>query len=378
MTAQHGGRMTAARSRRLLLELLESRDAPAVFTVTTTADGGAGSLRQAILDADAHAGLDTIRFQLATGPQTITPPPPCPTSPTRSSSTAPRRPATPARRSSSSTAAPPRSAPAAWSSPTTPAAPIRGLEIINFSKDFTGTFVDAAGINIRNGGGDTIQGNYIGTDGTNADPNGYAGILVNNSANNLIGGTTAAARNVIAGNRGVGVYIANPLSTGNQVQGNYIGTDATGTHALPNGAATFSIGGVVIAGFGAGGAIPNGQNSIGGTAAGAGNLIAFERFAVQVVGSAGNPILGNSMHDDGVGILLDSTFHANDAGDADTGGNDRQNQPIISASLAAGSARPGRRSPAALAARRTRNSASSFSAAPRAAPTPGATARAKP
>jgi hypothetical protein len=90
-----------------------------------------------------------------------------------------------------------------------------------------------------------------------------------------------------------------------------------------------SIGGVVIAGFGAGGAIPNGKNSIGGTAAGAGNLIAFERYAVQVVGSAGDSILGNSMHDDGVGILLDSKFHPNDPGDADTGANNLQNQPVI-------------------------------------------------
>ena len=45
----------------------------------------------------------------------------------------------------------------------------------------------------------TIQGDYIGTDGTTAKPNGYAGILVNNSADNQIGGTTTAARNVIAG-----------------------------------------------------------------------------------------------------------------------------------------------------------------------------------
>ena len=59
---------------RLLLERLEGRDAPAVFTVTTTADGGAGSLRQAILDANAAPGADTIAFAIpGPGVHTIQP-----------------------------------------------------------------------------------------------------------------------------------------------------------------------------------------------------------------------------------------------------------------------------------------------------------------
>ena len=37
------------------LEALEDRCLPSTFTVLNTADGGAGSLRQAILDANAHA-----------------------------------------------------------------------------------------------------------------------------------------------------------------------------------------------------------------------------------------------------------------------------------------------------------------------------------
>src|SRR5262245_585011 len=58
-------------ARPLLLELLETRDVPTVFTVTSAADAGAGSLRQAILDANAHAGADTIRFQISSGAPTI-------------------------------------------------------------------------------------------------------------------------------------------------------------------------------------------------------------------------------------------------------------------------------------------------------------------
>ena len=49
----------------LLLAFSASMAAAATFTVTNTADSGAGSLRQAILDANANAGLDTIAFNVS-------------------------------------------------------------------------------------------------------------------------------------------------------------------------------------------------------------------------------------------------------------------------------------------------------------------------
>src|SRR4051812_47730299 len=58
---------TSTRKRRALvssLEPLESRIAPAIITVGTLDDAGTGSLRQAVLDANAHAGADTIKFIL--------------------------------------------------------------------------------------------------------------------------------------------------------------------------------------------------------------------------------------------------------------------------------------------------------------------------
>src|SRR5438093_4521515 len=64
------GRLLAA---RMSLERLEDRTAPAVFTVSSTADVGAGSLRQAILDANAAPGADSIRFAIGTGLQSISP-----------------------------------------------------------------------------------------------------------------------------------------------------------------------------------------------------------------------------------------------------------------------------------------------------------------
>ena len=107
-----------------------------------------------------------------------------------------------------------------------------------------------------------IQGNLVGTDVTGAEAlgNGGNGIdVVQGSDGTVIGGTTPAARNVIAANQYVGVRLINQV-TGSLVQGNYIATDATGTVALPNPA------GVVLE-------LQSGHNTIGGTAAGAGNLI---------------------------------------------------------------------------------------------------------
>src|SRR5689334_11586837 len=57
---------------RLSLEPLEDRTVPSTFTVLNLADGGAGSLRQAILDANANPGADLIRFVAAARDGTIT------------------------------------------------------------------------------------------------------------------------------------------------------------------------------------------------------------------------------------------------------------------------------------------------------------------
>src|SRR5262249_42288869 len=81
-----------------------------------------------------------------------------------------------------------------------------------------------------------VQGNYVGTDATggSAVPNTTTGIVVvQASTGNTIGGTTAAARNVISGNTQHGIQINN--SSANTVAGNYIGLNASGSAALGNG-----------------------------------------------------------------------------------------------------------------------------------------------
>src|SRR5437879_3997134 len=55
------------------LELLEARCLPSVYSVTSTADSGAGTLRQALLNANSNPGTDTIVFQIGNGSQAIRP-----------------------------------------------------------------------------------------------------------------------------------------------------------------------------------------------------------------------------------------------------------------------------------------------------------------
>jgi hypothetical protein len=112
--------------------------------------------------------------------------------------------------------------------------------------------------------GNLVQGNFLGMNdsGTAALSNQWDGVSIDNGAkNNVIGGTTTAARNVIAGNMGRGVFVDGSASTGNVIQGNYIGTAADGTTQIGNYQE-----GVYVKSPGA---------TIGGTAAGAGNVITY-------------------------------------------------------------------------------------------------------
>ncbi|MBA3775708.1 MAG: hypothetical protein H0X11_04590, partial [Betaproteobacteria bacterium] len=169
-----------------------------------------------------------------------------------------------------------------------------------------------------------VQGNFIGTDATGTKPlgNGGSGVDLSFSlGGNLIGGTTPEARNVISGNGTSGVVLQGAAETGDEVQGNFIGTDVTGTLALGNG-----FDGVVI--------LSANSASIGGTTVGAGNIIAHNgRFGISVLGNAGinNALLGNSIFDNrslGIGLLSDGVT-LNDPSDADEGPNHLQNYPVL-------------------------------------------------
>lgn len=195
-----------------------------------------------------------------------------------------------------------------------------GVNLVETSDNTVGGIAPGAGNVIASGGlagvwlgtttgspttvtGNVVQGNFIGTnkDGDAPLPNGTGVVLHAGGgvADNLIGGTTPGARNVISGNREFGVAVW--FSTNNRVLGNYIGTDVTGSQSLGNG------GGVSLAHASHG-------NAIGGPAPGEGNVIAhstrhggiwLETTNVFAQSPVGDTFRGNSIHNNaGLGIDL--------------------------------------------------------------------------
>ena len=193
---------------------------------------------------------------------------------------------------------------------------IRGF-VIN---DFT-----SSGIRIDTDG-NTIVGNYLGTNvaGTVAEGNSE-GIWINGGANNVIGGTSLADANVISGNTQEGIQVEGVGATGTVIQGNFIGTNP---------------GGDDVGNLNYGVLFNNGANDavVGGTAADAGNVIAHNDYDGVTLynNTTGHSILGNSIHSNAEeGIDLDDVVFpsmplANDAGDGDGGNNNQQNFPVLS------------------------------------------------
>jgi len=384
----------------VLLMLLATSASAATFTVSSVADSGAGTLRQAIIDANTAAGTDTITFAIAgSGLHTISP---------------------------------------ATNLPNITEAVIidgysqSGSSVNTLSLGDNAVIqIELNGANVSSGtglnynatvnGGEikgllltkwnnaillngaknmTIDGNFFGTNAAGsatsaAAANGSAFFILNTATGNTIGGATAAARNLISGGTTAGITLGNSGTANNVIQGNYIGTNAAGTAALPNftgisfnGAGANTIRGNVISGstssasFSAGiqlenttantlivgnkigtsadgtAAIPNtygitlldgfsggaNQNTIGTLAEP--NIIAFntkagvalQAFTSKV--SRQNSILYNSIFSNGtLGIDLgDDGITPNDTGDGDSGlFNDLQNFPVItSAQFGAG------------------------------------------
>ena len=372
----------------------------ATFVVSNTGDSGAGSLRQAILDANGAAGTDTITFAIVGGGlQTIAPLTNLPN--------------------------------------ITEAVIIDGYSQSGSSAntlalgDNAVLTIEVNGNNISNGtglnfqagvnGGEvkgllmtkwnnailfdgatniTVDGNFFGTNAagtaaTASTKNGSAFFILNSASGNTIGGAAAAARNLISGGNTAGITMGNTGTTNNLIQNNYIGTNAAGTAAIPNlqgisfnGLVGNTIRGNVISGntgspFSTGINISNTSNNvlvvgnkIGTTADGTAalpnvygitlsdgfsggansntigtlaepNIIAFntkagvalQAFTSKV--SRQNSIRYNAIFSNGtLGIDLgDDGITPNDSGDGDTGFfNDLQNFPVIaSAQFGAGS-----------------------------------------
>ena len=244
----------------------------ATFTVSNVNDSGPGSFRQAILDANAALTVDIIQFLIpGSGPFSIallSPLPPLAGAVTVDATTQPGYANQPLVELNGASAG----AGSIGLRVTSSSCTIRGLAINRFGTD---------GIRLESTL-NTVQGNFIGTDvtGTLSRSNGQYGIFVLGGWTNIIGGTTLAARNIIAGGNDTGIYLLS--CSGNIVQGNYIGVSATGT-SLGN-----TNNGIVI--YGAVG------NVIGGTVAGARNIISGNGGSginFNTTAAVGNLIQGN-------------------------------------------------------------------------------------
>lgn len=271
----------------------------ATFTVININNSGSGSFRQALLDANASPGADQIAFQIpGTGPFTLNPATAFPTI---------TEPVSIDATTQAGYAGNPK---VELNGSATPAGSdglylltsncvVRGLVINRFKRD---------GIRIESAGGHVVAGNFIGTDltGTNAAGNVECGITVL-TAGNRIGGATPTDRNLISGSNLAGIYLLNGAAMGNLVQGNFIGTDVTGTKRLGNkshgviiaGARTNTIGGTtldsrnIIAGnYGSGIYLTNAH----------GNLVAGNLIGTEVTGAAA---LGNAV--DGVSLFVSAS-----------------------------------------------------------------------
>lgn len=131
-----------------------------------------------------------------------------------------------------------------------------------------------------------IKGNYIGSNlncAARADTiANYYGIAINESYNNIIGGSTAAERNIISGNSESGIAIMGSHAKNNIIKGNYIGTNAAGTDSIPN------TNGILLSG--------SSDNTIGGSTTADRNIISgntLAGIAMAYTGTRNNSIKGN-------------------------------------------------------------------------------------
>jgi titin len=262
----------AAAAAAPVVESMEERVLFNTYIVSNTYNSGSGSLRDAIYKANAHSGADTIQFKIGSGLKTIAP-----------------------------TSSLPAVTGATYIDGTTqggyagkPLIELRGnsggggngLLLTGGSSTVKGLIINrfsSCGILIINHGGDTIKNCYLGTDSSGRYDygNGAKGIVVQ-ASNNTIGGTYSSDRNVISGN-GCGIQLYTSAASYNKILGNYIGTDYTGTKAIPN-----STDGIAIRSAA--------HNTIGGTTSGARNVISGNGTDGIVCNGSGanyNTILGN-------------------------------------------------------------------------------------
>ncbi|MBI3464151.1 MAG: right-handed parallel beta-helix repeat-containing protein, partial [Planctomycetes bacterium] len=317
--------------------------------VWNTNDSGPGSLRQAILDANASPGADTIVFNIP------------PTDPNFLDVDAalPGGDAEPDAFVITPLSALPALTDAtiidgrtqtAFGGDTNPFGPeivldgdglsATGLDIRADNSGVYGLNIQrfgSSGINIENFGYVTVAGNYIGVDATGsfAAGNDGPGVRIANATNVTVGGGSEADRNLISGNGAQGVAIIGGGSIWNVVAGNWIGINAAGTAEIGNGSQGVLISGAASNRIGADGFSANAlaegnvisgnsQNGVWITGALAtGNVVAGNLIGTD---AAGNAAIGNIAH----GVFIDGGASENLIGTDGDGVNDAAERNVIS------------------------------------------------
>ena len=209
------------------------------YTVTTTADSGAGSLRQAITDANGNGGADVINFNIVgAGVHTITPATPLPPITDAVTIDGYSQPG-----ASANSNAPDQGSNAVL------LIEINGQNLMGFggqALDVTATGVAIRGLVINRcqnsairalagGNGTIIAGNFLGTDASGSSRPGAQnqGVELNGGTGAVIGGPNPADRNVIAGNDGADIVLNDSGGSNAVIQGNLIGTNAAGAAGHP-------------------------------------------------------------------------------------------------------------------------------------------------
>ena len=279
-----------------------------IFVVTNTNDSGAGSLRDQITLANNAAGADEIRFGITSGSgvRTISLVSPLPAVTGAVTIDGYTQTST-----SQNTLTTGDNAVLAIELNGAGAGASNGLNITAGNSTVRGLVINRfslAGINLMTNGSNKIEGNFIGVNSLGAAKlaNLADGVNAGSSAN-TIGGTSPAARNVLSGNGANGVLLSGATSTGNNIQGNHIGTNAAGTISLGN-----SKDGVLVAGAPIntiGGISSTARNIIGGNANHGIELLNAQQFLVRFdslgTDSTGTAALGNTK--DGMLIYSRST-----------------------------------------------------------------------
>jgi len=282
------------------------------YTVINTNDTGAGSLRDAITQANTNAGADIIHFNIpGSGVQTILPAAGSPLPTITDTVTIDGYSQTGAVANTNGPGLGPNGTLLIELSGangvstglriTADNVTIKGLVINQFSQYdiFVPTFITVANL--------TIQGNYIGTNAAGTASfaaKDFFAVYINGSSNAIVGGTSPSQRNLIHGND-TGVWFGDDANTTATVQGNLIGPNAAGTASIGTtgvgmrlrSISNSTIGGTTAAArnviSGMAGGINNGESggSVGvSNVAIQGNWIGTDVTGTKVIGNTGHAI----------------------------------------------------------------------------------------